>query len=154
VIVSPNNVGTTTDEHLHVGSKLVGLMAGTWQPTPPELEHLIDHLVGCIYCQVALGTLIAAQANANECEDCSTEAVQMLLSKLAEAIHEAPILDDVSAYIETLETLGEEKAHERFPTLAAHLEKCRTCQSDIEGTRVLLRQAIKTGLIAPLSADA
>lgn len=145
-----HNINATTDEHSHVDAKLADLAIGVWQPTHPEIEHLIDHLEKCIHCQIVLGALIVAQVEINASESGSTEVAQIHLSKLAEAIHETFMQIDIEMYIEVTEMQGEDEAHKQFPTLAAHLEGCKTCQSDIEGIRALLHQAVEAGLIEPL----
>jgi len=127
----------------HVLSLLVDMMLGNWQPAPADLEALPSHLVECLHCQLALGTLIALELHSDLAEE-DRGTLRNLLARLTDLIHETQI-DDLVAYLEVLEVQGQDEASSRFPVLAEHLKHCQDCRSTIEETRALLRSAEQVG---------
>jgi hypothetical protein len=123
----------------HVLSQLIDMMLGDWQPAPADLEALLSHLVECLHCQLALGTLIALELHSDVAEEDRT-ILRTLLARLTDLIHETQI-DGLAAYLEVLEAQGQDEASNRFPVLAEHLQHCQDCRSTIVETRVLLRSA-------------
>src|SRR5690242_15480436 len=151
--VLPETVFESLDTPPHVLSQLTAMLLENWHPTPDELEALLPHLVECIYCQLALGTLITLEL----VSDPSTQdykVLRKLLSRLTGIIHKTQTQEKLAAYIEILEAQGADEAQSKFPVLAEHLKHCNFCQDTIEGTRTLLRRAEQAGLIAPLAVQA
>jgi hypothetical protein len=127
----------------HVLSQLIDMLLGNWQPAPADLEVLLSHLVECLHCQLALGTLIALELHSDLAEE-DHSTLRNLLAQLTDLIHETQI-DDLVAYLEVLEAQGQAEASSRFPVLAEHLQHCQDCRSTIEETRVLLRSTDQVG---------
>lgn len=123
----------------HVLSQLIEMMLGNWQPAPADLEALLSHLVECLHCQLALGTLIALELHSDVAEE-DRKTLRTLLARLDDLIHETQI-DGLVGYLEVLEAQGQDEASNRFPVLAEHLRHCQDCRSTIEETRVLLHSA-------------
>lgn len=142
--IDADNKGT------HIESNLIDMAVGTWQPTSPEMDNLVDHLMGCLYCQVTLGVLLATQQNADKSEN---DAQRKALLLLAGAIREMQIQDDICPYIDVLEAVGVEEANKQFPILASHLKRCKACRSEVEEIRLLLGRAKNTRGTTPLSTD-
>jgi hypothetical protein len=109
--------------------------------------------MGCLYCKVTLGVLLAAQQDADETKNGVQRRTLSLLSLLAEAIREIQIQDDICPYIDVFEAVGVEEANKQFPILASHLERCKACRSEVEDIRLLLGRVTDTESTTPLSTD-
>lgn len=151
IIPVPNS--DILDQFPHVVPRLVDLVMNEWQPTPSQNEQLLTHLVDCVYCQIALRTLLVAELDCDLSDGSAEQPARQLLSHLTNIIHETSVRDNMGAYIEMLDASGEEAANKQFPQLAEHLKICKACRSTVEGTRDLLHRAEQAGLIAPLEAD-
>ena len=135
------------DKPPHVLSQLTAMMIGSWQPAPADLEALLPHLVECVYCQLALKTLIALELESNPSDE-ATRTLHTLLAQLTDLIHETQ-MEDLAAYMEVLEVQGQDEADSKFPLLSEHLKQCQECQSAIAETLLLLHRAEQAGLVAP-----
>lgn len=70
----------------HILRQLLDQMLGERKPTSLEQEQLIEHLIGCINCQVALRIIVEIKLNADGSKSYSKTAIQQLLSQLQDII--------------------------------------------------------------------
>ncbi len=133
--ISCNNIN-----HAHTLEVLVALVAGTWEPTPLERQHLLEHLITCVPCRVILGTSVILYAKKESAKEQAQEVVDAFRASLQEALHGIDFQNKLSAYIDMLEAQGEEQADEQFPDLAAHLKRCQVCRDVVEDTVFLLQE--------------
>ncbi len=134
----------------HIVPELINMMIDECQPSLPAREQCLKHLIECLSCQVALGTLLMTELDYDRQAGCSTEPVQKLLSRLTEITHKTQIQEQMGGYIEALQKEREEEANKQFPIFAEHLKSCKDCHSTVEGTLSLLVQVEKAGVIAPI----
>src|ERR1700693_185578 len=98
------------EQYPHVLHRLIDMVIGECQPTLSQHEQLLTHLTECLYCQIALGVLVAAVRDHDRSSGSSDEPAAQLLSQVTDIIHETKARDDIRAYIEILEAKGEKKA--------------------------------------------
>ncbi len=136
----PETVFESLDMPPHALFQFTAMSLEDRHPTPDELDALLSHLVECLSCQLALGTLITLElVSGLPNEDYKT--LRKLLSRVTGIIHKTQTQEKLAAYIGVLEAQGAEEAQSTFPVLAEHLKHCKLCQDTIEGTRRLLRRA-------------
>jgi hypothetical protein len=141
------------DKPPHILLALNDLVRGEGHLTSIKQEQLSGHLAECLACQNVLKTLLAIELDQDRQIGLSEEPIWKLISRLSAILEKTNIRNDIPAYIEALELLGEKEAKKRYARLTTHLQNCKSCQSMIEGTQALKRDAEQAGLITPLRAD-
>jgi hypothetical protein len=141
------------DQPPHMLPALIDLVSGEGHPTSYEREQLLAHLAGCTSCQDALRTLLAVELGQDRQVGITGEPVSKLISWLSDITEKTQMRNDIPAYIEAIELWGNKEAKKRYPRLTEHLQKCKSCQSLVEGIQTLKREAEQAGKIAPLLAD-
>lgn len=137
----------------HILLALIDLVRGEGHPNSYEQERILGHLVECLPCQDALRTLLAIELDQDRQIGITEEPIAKLISRLSNIFEKAQIRQDISAYVEAVELWGNEEARKKYPRLADHLQKCKSCQSLVTGVQNLKREAEEAGMIAPLVAD-
>lgn len=137
----------------HILPTLIDLVRGEGHLTSIEQEQLSGHLAECITCQNVLKTLLAIELDQDRRMGLSEEPIWKLISRLSAILEKTNIRNNIPAYIEALELLGEKEAKKRYARLTEHLQNCKNCQSLVEGTQALKREAEQAGKIALLLAD-
>lgn len=130
----------------HVLSQLIDMITGELQLPPAQQEQRWEHLAECIHCQAFLGSYLIKMIEYNKAHGEPEEPAQELLSRLARIMHET-LKEDIPAYVETLEELGEGHAKSRFPEFANHLQTCRDCQLAVQDLRSWLVRPGETELL-------
>jgi hypothetical protein len=128
------------------------IVSGERRQTASEMDGLLDHLIVCVFCQAALGTYAVLQAEADRSNRDVREAIEAFRSSLAETLHGIDFQNDLSAYIDVLETRGQTEADEQFPLVVAHLQWCNACNAIVQEARLLLHE-LEAGLIIPPHLD-
>jgi predicted anti-sigma-YlaC factor YlaD len=126
----------------HVYAELLGYLSGEYVLSSSERRRVNEHLTQCIECQVLIGNYLVAAATYLKEQGQEAAKVQAALDKLSKLTHKT-LERDIPAYAEISENQSEDKAKERFPFLAAHLEVCEECRSAVRDTRVWLRKENK-----------
>lgn len=126
----------------HIVAKLIQLVVGEWQPDPVQQEQLIAHLTECPYCRTALIVLLSAEQEYEKLNISPESSARNLLARFVTIHHEieAQEYEQMGAYAEAIVAEGREKADERFPILAEHIEKCPGCKSTLEETLAFLNE--------------
>ncbi|MFI5422228.1 MAG: hypothetical protein ACHQ1H_14790 [Nitrososphaerales archaeon] len=137
----------------HILPALFDLLSGEGHPTSFEREQQLGHLAECKDCQDALRTLLAIELDQDRQVGITEKPIWKLISRLTSAIEKEQIRNDIPAYIETIELRGKEEARKRYPRLAEHLQKCKSCRSMVAGIQTLKHEAEQAGKIAPLLTD-
>lgn len=131
----------------HILSQLMEIVTGDWQPPQNEQEQLLEHLIECEYCQIALAWLIDAKFVEDNANDSSGNLVRELLVRQRENMQKKHAhYEQIAAYIETLEALGEEEAGKKYTELVEHLQHCVDCRHLVESTRALFDEMAKDEL--------
>jgi hypothetical protein len=137
---------------MHFLKMFTDVVTGEQRQTAFELDCLLDHLIVCVLCQAMLGTYAVLQAEADRSNRYVREAIEAFRSSLAETLHGIDFQNDLSAYIEALETRGQTEADKQFPLVVAHLQWCNACNAIVQEARLLLHE-LEAGLIAPPHLD-
>ena len=150
--VAPSTVEPDNTGEPHVKDQLVKLISGQQSFTRTERKKMREHLVDCLYCQSFLGEYLIESIAYNRVNSTSEEPARKLLAQLEEIMHKR-LQEDIPAYVETLEKLGEVEANRRFSILVRHLDDCQECRSEADSVQSWLRRAIQEGLVEPFGAD-
>jgi len=126
----------------HIVGKLIHLILGEWQPDSSQQEQLIGHLIGCPYCRTVLIVLLSAEQEYEKVNNSPESSARNLLTRFVTIHHEIEAKDyeQMGAYAEAIVAEGREKADERFPILAEHIERCPSCKSTLEETLAFLNE--------------
>jgi len=126
----------------HILPALMELLAGDSPPDLSQKEQLLSHLATCHYCRTAVMFLLKVAEGYDHRNNNPEEPIRDLLtqfeniSREAEAreAREAWVFERMGAYAEAIVAEGREKAAQRFPDVAAHLQICPDCCSAVEAT--------------------
>ena len=134
-----NAVGPDLLVSPHVLPQLMELFAGDIQQALSQQEQLIAHITTCHYCRTAVMVLLSyAQEydhryNPEEPDHDLIERFAAISRKIeAREAQEAREFERLGAYAETIVNEGQEKAAQRFPEVAVHLNNCPDCRRAIE----------------------
>ena len=116
------------------------MVTGTWEPTPLEMQHLLEHLITCVPCRVILGAWVILYAEKEPAKEQTQRAVDAVRATLQEAMHGMDFQNKLSIYIDILEVQGEEQAAKQFPAVVDHLKRCQVCRTVVQDTVFLLRE--------------
>ncbi|MGH2497348.1 MAG: hypothetical protein ACRDIV_21820 [Ktedonobacteraceae bacterium] len=130
----------------HVLPQLMELFAGDRQQAFTQQEQLVEHLETCHYCRTAVMVLLSYAQEYDHRNNNPEEPVRALLARFtsinrAIEAREAQEFERLGVYAEAIVKEGQEKAAQRFPDIAAHLNVCSDCRSAIESTVALIRKA-------------
>ncbi len=133
----------------HVLPLLMELFAGDTQKALSQQEQLIAHITACHYCRTAVMVLLGYAQEYDRRYNPEEPARDLLarfagISRAVEA-RESQEFERLGVYAETIVAEGREKAAQRFPDVAAHLNICSDCCSAIESTVALIAGAEETG---------
>ncbi len=122
----------------HVLPLLMELFAGDIQQALSQQDQLISHITTCHYCRTALMVLLGYAQEYDRRYNPEEPARDLLerfaaISRKIEA-QEAREFERLGAYAETIANEGQEKAAQRFPDVAAHLNHCPDCRMIVEST--------------------
>ena len=122
----------------HVLPQLMELFAGDIQQALSQQEQLIAHITACHYCRTAVAVLLSYTEEYDRRYNPEEPALDLLerfanISRTIEA-REAREFERLGAYVEAIVKEGTEKAAQRYPEVAAHLNICSDCRSMIEDT--------------------
>ncbi len=137
---------------MHFLKMFTDVVTGERRQTAFEMEYLLDHLIVCVLCQATLGTYTVLQAQTDRSNRYAREAIAAFRSSLAETLHGIDFQNDLSAYIDALETRGQTEANRQFPLVVAHLHWCDACKDTVQEARLLLHE-LEAGLITPPPVD-
>src|SRR5207249_4201988 len=121
--------------HMHILRLLINTITGTKQPAS---QSLLEHLAGCVRCQVLLGVCVLLYKKEESGKEQTQRTMEVFRAPLEEASHGMDFQNKLSMYIEILETQGEEGAGQQLPEIARHLKECEVCRAVVEDTLLLL----------------
>jgi hypothetical protein len=133
----------------HILTALMELLAGDSPPDLSQQYQLFSHLATCHYCRTAVVFLLKVAEGYDLRNNNPEEPVRDLLaqfeqiSREAEAreAREAQVFERMGAYAEAIATVGQEKADERFPDVASHVQICPDCQAAILSIVTTIRES-------------
>jgi hypothetical protein len=133
----------------HVLPQLMELFAGDTQQALSQQKQLIEHIATCHYCRTAVMVLLSYAQEYDRRYNPEEPAQDLLerfatISRKIEA-REAREFERLGAYAETIVNEGQEKAAQRFPDIAAHLNNCSDCRRTIEATIAFITGTEETG---------
>ena len=136
-------------ESPHVLPQLMELFAGDTQKALSQQEQLIAHITTCHYCRTAVMVLLS-YAQEYDHRYNPEEPAHDLLERFAAISHkiearEAREFERLGAYAETMANEGQEKAAQRFPDVATHLNNCPDCRRTVEATVAFIKGTEETG---------
>lgn len=122
----------------HVLPLLMELFAGDRQQALSQQEQLIAHITTCHYCRTAVIVLLS-YAQEYDRRYNREEPTRVLLSRFADIsraieAREGQEFERLAAYAEATVADGREKAAQRFPDVAAHVNICADCRSALDAT--------------------
>lgn len=135
----------------HILPVLIDLVRDEGHPNSYEQDRILRHLAECVSCQDALRTLLAIELDQERQVGITKEPIRKLILKFSSIIEKIQIRKDIPAYIEAIESWGDEEARKRYPRLAEHLQHCKGCQSLVMGVQNLKREAEEAGMIVSLA---
>lgn len=144
--VEPDNTGKP-----HVQEQIIKLISGQKSLTRTERKKMRVHLMECLECQSFLGEFLIESVAYDRVNGTSQVPARKLLAQLESIMHKR-LQEDIPAYVETLEKLGEVEANRRFSILVRHLDDCQECRSEADSVQSWLRRAIQEGLVEPFGA--
>ena len=129
----------------HIVDKLFQLLAGEWQPDNTQQEQLAAHLMECHYCRTALIIRLAAEQEDERSYSSFESSARYLFTRFVAIHHEIELQDYelFGAYAEAIVVEGQEKADRRFPRLAEHMKRCRSCKTTLEEILAFLNEPRK-----------
>jgi hypothetical protein len=142
-------ISCNNTNHVHTPEMLIDIVTGSWEPTPLEIQHLLEHLITCVPCRVILGACVILYAEKESAKERAQQVVDAFRTSLQEALHGIDFQNRLSAYIDILEAEGEEQADKQFPEVADHLQRCQVCRDVVEDTAFLLQESINSDRKAP-----
>ena len=114
----------------HVLTQLLDLFENTFQPSPEQQQHIIQHLATCMHCQLVIEIVLQGLLeDAREHEE-ATEQAQSLLAYWLNLTH-ATLKEQIPAYVDLVLAQGEQSAGADFPLLAEHLQRCQKCRAEV-----------------------
>ena len=127
----------------HVLSLLMELFAGDRQQALSQQKQLLAHLATCHYCRTAVMVLLSYAQEYDHRNNNPEKPICDLLARFAGISHaiearEAQEFERLGVYAEAIANEGQEKAAQRFPDVASHLNICPDCRSSIEATVALI----------------
>ena len=127
----------------HILPLLMELFAGDRQQAHTQQEQLVAHLETCHYCRTAVMILLSYAQEYDHRNNDPEEPTRDLLARFAcisRAIEarEAQEFERLGVYAEAIAKEGQEKAAQRYPDIADHLNICPDCRSAIEATVALI----------------
>ena len=141
--VEPDNTGKP-----HVQEQIIKLISGQKSLTRTERKKMRVHLMECLECQSFLGEFLIESVAYDRVNGTSQVPARKLLAQLESIMHKR-LQEDIPAYVETLQRLGEDQADRKYSILARHLIDCEDCRSEMKGIQTWLQQAVQAGLIEP-----
>ena len=137
----------------HILPALMELLAGDNPPDPSQHEQWLSHLATCHYCRTAVVFLLKVAEGYDIRNNNPQEPVRDLIaqfekiSREAEAreAREAQVFERMGAYAEAIVADGQEKADERFPDVATHLQICPDCRATVQSIVAALKESQKSG---------
>lgn len=134
--------GHAVEEHVY--AELLGFLSGEYTLTSIERRRVNAHLTHCIECQTLVGKYLVDAITYLKKHGQEAVRVQVTLERLSRLTHKT-LKQDIPAYAEVAGNTGEDRARERFPFLAAHLEICEECRLVVHDLREWLREENKVG---------
>ena len=133
----------------HILPVLMELFAGDSQQALSQQEQLLAHLTTCHYCRTAVMVLLSYAQEYDRRNNDPEEPTRDLLKRFADIsrtleAREAREFELLAAYAEAIVAEGREKAAQRFPDVAAHLNICSDCRSALEATVASITGAEET----------
>ena len=127
----------------HVLPLLMELLAGDIQQALSQQEQLLAHLKTCYYCRTAVMVLLSYAQEYDHKNNNPEEPTRDLLTRFANIsraieARDAQEFERLGVYAETIANEGQEKATQRFPDVASHLNICPDCRLAIEATVTLI----------------
>jgi hypothetical protein len=132
-------VGTKLLASPHVLPVLMELFAGDKQQALMQQEQLLAHLTTCHYCRTAVIVLLSYAQEYDRRNNDPEAPTRDLLKRFADIsrtleAREAREFERLAAYAEAIVADGREKAAQRFPDVATHVNICGDCRSALDGT--------------------
>ncbi len=134
-----SQVGPDLSTPPHVLPLLVELFVGEKQQALSQQEQLLRHLAVCHYCRMAVVVLLRVEQEYDRRNNDPEEPARDLLMRFVRIndeieAREAHAFERMGAYAEAIVFEGRERAAQRFPDVAAHLNTCSDCCSALEAT--------------------
>ena len=134
----------------HVLPLLMELFAGDRQQAFSQQEQLLAHMATCHYCRTAVMVLLSYAQEYDHINNDSEKPTRDLLTRFADIsraieAREAQEFERLGVYAEAIVAEGREKAAQRFPDVAAHLNICPDCRSALEATVAFITGTEETG---------
>lgn len=136
----------------HILPALMEFLAGDSPPDSSQKEQWLSHLQTCHYCRTAVVFLLKVAEGYDLRNNNPQEPVRNLLAQFAKIsreaetreAREAQVFERMGAYAEAVAAVGQEKADERFPDVAAHLQICDDCRAAVQSTVAALKESQKS----------
>jgi len=133
----------------HILPLLIELFAGDDQQAVSQQEQLLTHITTCHYCRTAVMVLLGYAREYDRRNNNPEEPTRDLLKRFVDIsrtieAREAGDFERLAAYAEAIVAKGREKAAQRFPGIAAHVNICADCRVALDGTVASLIEAEKT----------
>ena|ERR1700730_5031994 len=123
----------------HILPQLMELFAGDSQQALSQQEQLLAHLTTCHFCRTAVMVLLSYAQEYDRRNNNPEEPTRDLLKLFANIsrtldAHQGREYERLAVYAETIVVEGADKAAQRFPDVAAHINICADCRSAIDAT--------------------
>ena len=136
----------------HILSVLMELLAGDKPPDLSQQKQLFSHLATCHYCRTAVVFMLKVAQGYDRINNNPDKPILELLAKFerisreaeAREAREAWEFERMGAYAEAIVNVGQEKADQSFPDVAAHVQICPDCRSAVQSTVAAIREPEKS----------
>lgn len=136
----------------HILPVLMELLAGDSPPGLSQQEQLFAHLATCHYCRTAVLYLLKVAQGYDRINNNPEKPIRDLLARFEKISREAEAreareaweFERMGAYAEAIVAVGQEKADQAFPDVAAHCQLCSECRSAIQATVAAITEPEKS----------
>lgn len=136
----------------HILSVLMELLAGDNPPDLSQQKQLFSHLATCHYCRTAVVFILKVAQGYDHINNNPDKPIRDLLTQFeyisceaeAREAREAWEFERMGAYTEAIVAVGQEKADQCFPDVAAHVQNCPDCRSTVQSTVAAITEPEKS----------
>lgn len=147
-----SKIGPNLLEPPHILPFLMELLAGERPSDLSQPEQLVEHLATCHYCRAAVIFLLKVAQDYDRINNNPDKPIRDLLEQFehisrgveAREAREAWEFERMGAYSEAIADVGQEKADESFPDIAAHMQICPDCWAAIQSTVAAIKEPEKS----------
>ena len=133
----------------HILTALMELLAGDSPPDSSQQEQWFSHLATCHYCRTAVVFLLKVAEGYDLRNNNPEKPIRDLLAQFEHISREAEAreaweFERMGAYAEAIVAVGQEKADQSFPDIAAHVQICSDCRAAVKATVAAITETEKS----------